>query len=243
MTDPEITPMEPTPPPTRRWIRFGWLLATPVAAALILVAALPARPSRVLPLAAKGGCDHTPGPDGSSACPHGVDAKGGCNMSAGGDSATGFPPQASPGRTLAWALPAGWVEESGGGGLRFATLTPPGPEKVDVSVIALPGMAGGEVANVNRWREQMGLSPITEENVASQRMRLEAVVGQVTVFEINNPGVPNGHMAVGMAQVDTDTWFLKMTGDGMAVSRARPAFLQLLRSLRPASRSPDVTTT
>ncbi len=231
MTDPETISMEPTPKPTRRWIRFGWLLATPVAAALILVAALPARPSRVLPLAAKGGCDHTPGPDGAPACPHGVDANGGCNMNAGGAYAMGLP-QASPGRTLTWTLPVGWVEEYGGGGLRFATLRPPGPGKADISVIALPGTAGGELANVNRWREQMGLPPINEAELIPQRTQVKAPAGLMSVFDMDHSGRADGRLTVGMVQADTHTWFIKMTGDRVAVLRARPSFLSLLRSVR-----------
>ncbi|MGC3999261.1 MAG: hypothetical protein QM767_18210 [Anaeromyxobacter sp.] len=55
---------------------------------------------------------------------------------------------------LRWSLPQGWTEARGGGGMRFATLKPAVPGKVDVSVVVLSGAAGGELANVNRWRNQ-----------------------------------------------------------------------------------------
>ena len=32
----------------------------------------------------------------------------------------------------------------------------------DVSVIPLPGMAGRDIDNVNRWRGQVGLAPVSE---------------------------------------------------------------------------------
>ncbi len=240
MTDQDSIPFESTvPSPDRRW-RLSLLLAAPMVAALTLYAILPSGAPGTLPGAAQNGCDHTPGADGRSACPHGVDAEGGCNMNAVGAS---NPVQATFGKALDWDLPEGWNSENHQGGMRYATLKSPRPRDVEVSVISLPGTAGGELANVNRWREQLSLPPITEATLASRRVRLGAVAGQISVFDINNPDVPNGRMAVGMAQVDTHTWFFKMTGDGKAVLQARPAFLQLLRSLRPTSRSSEVAST
>ena len=61
--------------------------------------------------------------------------------------------------TLTWTLPKGWTETRAEG-VRYATLKPAAPGKVDVSVVVLPGPAGGELANVNRWRGQIGLAAI-----------------------------------------------------------------------------------
>ena len=77
------------------------------------------------------------------------------------------PPRPTGQGALKWALPKGWTETPGSG-MRYATLTPPGAGKVEMSVVVLPGAAGGELANVNRWRGQIGLPPLDEAALGSR---------------------------------------------------------------------------
>jgi len=63
-------------------------------------------------------------------------------------SAVPAPPAGAGG--VSWKLPKGWTETRAGG-MRFATLVPATPGKLDVSVVVLPGPAGGE----NRQREPL----------------------------------------------------------------------------------------
>src|SRR4051794_18812947 len=54
---------------------------------------------------------------------------------------------------LRWTTPAGW-EEWARGEMRLASFRVKGENRqtADVSVISLPGTAGGDLNNVNRWR-------------------------------------------------------------------------------------------
>ncbi len=52
----------------------------------------------------------------------------------------------------------------------------------DVSVIPLGGMAGGDLANVNRWRGQVGLPPLAERRSAKARRKKSQVAGQAGGF-------------------------------------------------------------
>lgn len=67
-----------------------------------------------------------------------------------------------------WTAPAGWAEQPASG-MRFATLTVPGEPPLEVAVSSLGMPAEGRedylLANVNRWRGQMGLSPITVDRL------------------------------------------------------------------------------
>jgi len=102
-----------------------------------------------------------------------------------------MPPPSMPAGadSLAWDLPKGWTEARAGG-MRLATLKPPVTGKIDVSVIVLPGTAGGELANVNRWRGQIGLQPVDEAGRAqgyrgvardaTERRRLEEELRSLT---------------------------------------------------------------
>ncbi len=146
------------------------------------------------------------------------------------------PPGPPEGGGLRWTLPAGWKEAQGGGQMRYATLTAPVQGKVDVSVIRLPGPAGGELANVNRWRNQIGLAPVGEGDLGPLRKVLKTSAGELAVYDFTSEGAKKTRTIAGLASIQGDTWFVKMTGDAEAVASARPAFLDLLGSLRLEAR-------
>ena len=56
--------------------------------------------------------------------------------------------------------------------------------EADVTVVPLPGMAGGDTANVNRWRGQVGLSAATADEL--QKMGEAVHVGDqsATLYDI-----------------------------------------------------------
>lgn len=143
------------------------------------------------------------------------------------------PPPAAPSgdQALSWTLPQGWTETRGGGAMRYATLAP-AAGGVDVSVIVLPGDAGGELANVNRWRGQIGLGPIDGAALAGARQVANAPAGPVAVFDFASEGAAGKRVVGGIAEVAGNSWFFKLSGDAAAVGAAKPEFLRLLGSLR-----------
>lgn len=133
----------------------------------------------------------------------------------------------------AWTLPKGWTQEVAGG-MRYATLKPPVTGKIDGSVVVLPGAAGGELANVNRWRGQIGLGPLDAAALAAARKAVSTPVGAVSVYDFTDAGAKS-RMVAALAEVDGSTWFLKLTGDAGPVAAAKPDFLHLVESLRRAA--------
>jgi hypothetical protein len=151
---------------------------------------------------------------------------------AGGSQADVPPPPRPPeGSALQWTLPRGWTE-SRAGGMRYATLKAPVAGRLDASVVVLPGPAGGELANVNRWRGQIGLPPIDEATLGSARSTLRAPAGPVAVYDFTSEGKQRTRMIAGILAAGGNSWFLKMVGDDGAVAAARADFLRLLESLR-----------
>lgn len=142
------------------------------------------------------------------------------------------PPAAVPagGAELAWALPRGWTEKRASG-MRFATLKPPVTGKIDVSVVVLPGPAGGELANVNRWRGQIGLPPVDETARAKMRQQVDAKAGAISLYDFTTEGPTRQRMMVGLLWSGGRTWFVKMVGDEPAVEAAGADFGKLLASL------------
>jgi hypothetical protein len=132
---------------------------------------------------------------------------------------------------LRWTLPKGWTEAAGGQ-MRFATLKPPVPGKVDASVVVLPGPAGGELANVNRWRGQIGLPALDDAGLTASRKVLRTKAGPLKVYDFTSDGKPRSRLVAGLAESRGETWFVKMTGDADAVGAAREDFMKLLGSLR-----------
>ncbi len=158
-------------------------------------------------------------------------ARGTAPPGMGGDVA----PPASPsgGDALTWKLPKGWTESRSPGGMRYATLVPPAtPGKLDVSVVVLPGPAGGELANVNRWRGQIGLAPLDEAALGAQRKQVKTGAGDVSLYDFSSEGTKRTRVVAGFTVAKGNTWFVKMTGDADAVATRRGEFVNLLESLR-----------
>ncbi|MDR3673165.1 MAG: hypothetical protein P4L36_20130 [Holophaga sp.] len=141
------------------------------------------------------------------------------------------PPHPTGKGALKWVLPKGWTETPGSG-MRYATLTPPGAGKVEMSVVVLPGAAGGEPANVNRWRGQIGLPPLADEALASARKAVKSKAGTVAVYDFTSAGDTKTRMVTGLlASTDGNTWFFKLMGDAEPVAKAKPSFVKYLETL------------
>lgn len=145
---------------------------------------------------------------------------------------TGDVPEPPTGGGIAWTLPARWTETRGGDGMRLATLKPPVEGRIDVSVIVLPGPAGGELANVNRWRGQIGLPPLDEPGLARARRAVSTRAGQVALYDFTSEGQARSRIIAGLASAGGNTWFIKMAGDERAVGAARQDFIRIVESLR-----------
>lgn len=156
-------------------------------------------------------------------------------MGGGMDGAAGNavtpPPRPEAATALKWTLPQGWTQEDGSG-MRYATIKPTSEGKIEISVVMLPGMAGGELANANRWRGQLGLEPVDEAGLAAIKKALTTKAGPVAVFDFVSDGQQKSRMIAGLlADKDGRTWFLKMVGDEAPVAASQADFSHLLETL------------
>ena len=103
--------------------------------------------------------------------------------------------------------------------------------KAEVTVVALPGDVGGELANVNRWRGQLALPPVVEADLAAARATVKTRLGAVFVYDFTGTGDKKTRLVAGMIQVSGTTWFFKLMGDERTVTAAKAAFLELLKGL------------
>jgi hypothetical protein len=90
-----------------------------------------------------------------------------------------------------WTLPSGWQERSGPAP-RFATLTIPADGKpLETTVSMLPNTSDA-LRNVNRWRDQLSLPPITAEELADESTQVELAEGAATFVNLLGHAAPGG---------------------------------------------------
>lgn len=158
----------------------------------------------------------------------------------------GHPDVSSQPPALKWTLPSGW-QEVPPGDMRVASFKIAGNagQAAEVSVVPLPGMAGGDLANVNRWRGQVGLGPISEEEMAKAAEAVEIAGQQAQLFDESGQLPGSGQKSRILAAVlhqNGVAWFFKMSGDDALVAQQKSAFVSFLKSLSfsaPATMAAD----
>lgn len=140
-------------------------------------------------------------------------------------------PDVVPQLPIRWTLPEGWTQKPNDG-MRFATIHGPGEARFEATVVVLGGAGGGELANVNRWRGQVGLPALDDTALALARQRVESKAGTMALFDFTGEGEIKTRVIVALlAFTDGNTWFIKMAGEAEPVGAARAEFIQLLESL------------
>lgn len=143
-------------------------------------------------------------------------------------------PAPAPERGLRWSRPEGW-RELPASGMRRATFIAPVEGKLEITVTAFPGDTGGELANVNRWRGQIGLPPADAAGLASGKSSLKSPAGPVALYDfVSTDG--KTRLAAGVLAHGGMSWFFKASGDSAAVAAALPGLKALLGSLRADGR-------
>lgn len=135
---------------------------------------------------------------------------------------------------LTWTLlPAGWTEIPPGE-MRVASFKVTGDngQQADVSAIPLPGIAGGDLSNVNRWRGQVGQPSVTEEELKATAESIE-IAGQPAA--LYDQAGESGRILAVIQHREGTAWFYKMTGDSELVAEQKPVFIEFLKSLRFAT--------
>jgi hypothetical protein len=136
---------------------------------------------------------------------------------------------------LTWTTPAGWSQVPPSE-MRVASfkVTDAKGKQADVSIVPLSGMAGGDFANVNRWRGQVGLQAAPDDELQNAAENIQAGGQSATLYDINGKDASTGQSSRILAAIqhrDGTSWFFKMTGDADLVEQQKPAFLDFLKTL------------
>lgn len=150
---------------------------------------------------------------------------------AGGAAAAPAAPAAPAARKgPTWQLPAGWAEAAGSSA-RYATLSVTGADgaKAELAVTTFPGDVGGDLANVNRWRQQIGADPVGEAELANLVTKVQA--GDLSLSMIDVTG-PQNRLLAGWVRHGAGTWFFKLAGPEALLGVEKEKFVAFLSTVR-----------
>ena len=137
-------------------------------------------------------------------------------------------PPVADGPVLRWQAPAGWS-------VKAASAMRKGSYAVgaaEVAITVFPGDVGGVLANVNRWRGQVGLDPVDDAALAGITTPVVAAHGlHFIVTDAAGPAAGGPRIVAALVPWQGRTWFFKLTGPGDAVAAAKPAFLAFLQTV------------
>jgi hypothetical protein len=151
---------------------------------------------------------------------------------AGTMASTAVPTAEGPG--LGWSAPARWTAGAANP-MRKATYEVPGSGgSAELTITAFPSDVGGELANVNRWRGQVQLAPITAADLPEAVTRLAPNGLEMAVVDCGGQGAKPQRILGAMVPFNGGTWFFKLTGPDALVAAAKPEFLAFLQTVRPA---------
>ena len=140
------------------------------------------------------------------------------------EPAAPVPPADAP----AVALPAGWTAQAPGP-MQVAKFSVPEKDgtKAEVTVSVFPSDTGGMLANINRWRGQVGLPATDEAGLATCTTPLDGALPGAVLADLKGE---SKSMVGAIVPRDGQWFFYKLTGEAPAVSAARESFVSFAKT-------------
>jgi hypothetical protein len=136
----------------------------------------------------------------------------------------------TPAPVAATSLPEGWTALAPGA-MQVGKYSVPEKDgaKAEVTVSVFPNDTGGNLANINRWRGQVGLSDTDEAGLKEITSPLDPSLPGAVLADLKGA---SKHMLGAIVPRDGQYFFYKLTGDPAAVSAARESFVSFIRTAK-----------
>jgi hypothetical protein len=132
-------------------------------------------------------------------------------------------------KRVGYSVPSGW-KELPASGMRAASLEiVEGGDRAEATIVPLAGTSGTLLENVNRWRGQVGLAEIGEEELKKGMREIE-VDGTRSPY-VQLVGAQQAILGV-IVPREGRTWFLKLQGPAALVGARRGEFEEFVRSVK-----------
>jgi hypothetical protein len=138
-----------------------------------------------------------------------------------------------PANSAQWTKPDDWKEQPLSE-MRLGSFKVDGSNdaSADISVIAFPGEAGGLISNINRWRGQLQLAPLEEDQLpqTTQRTEVDNIPTYLVDFQTAENAAKPSRILGAVLQAADRTWFVKMTGPPELLESQHGTFLAFVKS-------------
>lgn len=146
------------------------------------------------------------------------------------------PPPAPAQPNITYSKPESWKEFRDPTGIAVAAFhAGEGERRVDITVTSLPGSAGGLLANVQRWREQLKLPRASDDDVRKEIRDINVAGMPAQMVDLLGPdtaGSPRQRI-VGIILTQKDaSWFFKMRGPAELTAREQGPFEAFVGSVK-----------
>ncbi len=143
----------------------------------------------------------------------------------------------APGAPLTYKAPADWKKHNASGPIRAeaAFLISAGDKAADVTITRLPGAAGGVLANVNRWRGQIHLEQVDEQQLHRELRPIDVAGTAAQYVDLIGPesaGPPPQRILGVILPRGEQTWFFTIKGPADLVEKQKAAFETFVKSVR-----------
>ena len=115
--------------------------------------------------------------------------------------------------------------------MRYASfaVTNDGGESADISVSTFGGEGGGDLENVNRWRQQIGLEAIGAGELKGMIVPVPCKDGEILTVDMTGR---EARILAGWARVDGKSWFFKLAGAKQLSEAQKGNFVKFLQSVQ-----------
>jgi len=149
----------------------------------------------------------------------------------GSVSSEPIPSAASTEQKPKWKVPPGW-QEAPPSQFLVAKFLISGENKSQAAVNV--SITGGSLAdNINRWRGQLSLEPLSSAEIEKQLQTLEVPGGKAMLIDMHGTDSRTQRKARLVGAVvpqSSGTWFYKLMGDEPLVEREKNAFIEFVKT-------------
>ena len=134
--------------------------------------------------------------------------------------------------SFTWEKPTSWIPNEGSS-MRLASFEIPfSSGSGDLSIMELGGDGGGLEANVNRWRGQIGLGPLTKLEIEDEAGNGVSQLGNYQLFRLINLEKKESAFLAAVFPLESRTLFIKLTASTDGILEIEKDFKDFCSSMK-----------
>ena len=117
---------------------------------------------------------------------------------------------------------------------KAAYIVQDGDQQVEITIIPLSAQAGSLLPNINRWRGQVGLAEVDQQQMESDLEKVTVGDVEGVYVRLQAPaGAEKQQTILGVIAVrGARSWFVKLNGDTLLADRETENFKQFVSSIQ-----------